>query len=377
MDADVPLAQVLIRICLFVLSFLVRSFFAASETAFLSMDRWAIEGLASTGDRRASLLSSLASDARSTISAILIGTNVSTVLASVMGASLASILGAGQTVYLGLVPVALTGFLFFFSELVPKTYAAGMPTELALAVAPVLSALVSVLRPVSAALSIVPQMFAGAVARRKEVLMSSDEPVRAAVDLAAQEGQVEREDGEVIVGVLDSSDTRVGDIMVPMDRVMTLRPDVSAGEALAQFRVHRFSRVPVISDSGEVLGVVYMKDVIREALREPARMNTPVSYLVRAPFRVSPSENLLDVLSRMKKNRVHFAVVSDLSDHGTPLGIVTMEDILSKIVGDTPRGPRTPEAGADRSRNSQSLAAEADCGMSEMDSLEAVEGNRL
>ena len=375
MNADVPLAQVLIRLGLFVLSFLVRSFFAASETAFLSMDRWAVEGLASTGERRARLLSSLASDTRSTVSAILIGTNVSTVLASVMGVSLASLLGAGQMVYLGLFPIVLTGSLFFFSELVPKTYAASMPTEIALAVAPVLAVLVTVLRPVSAVLSVVPHLFAGMVAQRREIPSLTDEPVRAAVDLAAQEGQVEREDGEVIVSVLDSSDTRVCDIMIPMDRVTTVRPDASVGEALACFKVHRFSRVPVVSpDSGEVLGIVYMKDVIREAMREPICVATPVASLMRTPFKVSPSENLLDVLARMRKNRVHFAVVSE---EAKPLGIVTMEDILSEIVGDAHGDPRTAEAGADRSRKSQSLAAEADCGMSEMDSLEAVEGDRL
>jgi hypothetical protein len=58
MDADVPLAEVLIRSAVFIVSFLARSFFAAAETAFLSMDKWAIEGLADNEDRRARMLSS-------------------------------------------------------------------------------------------------------------------------------------------------------------------------------------------------------------------------------------------------------------------------------------------------------------------------------
>ncbi|MGI6662729.1 MAG: DUF21 domain-containing protein [Bacillota bacterium] len=61
-------------------------FFAAAETAFLSMDKWAVEGLKDE-DRRAKVLSDLEKDFRNTTSALLIGTNVFTVLSSVMAAS--------------------------------------------------------------------------------------------------------------------------------------------------------------------------------------------------------------------------------------------------------------------------------------------------
>jgi len=332
MDADVPLAEVLIRSAVFVVSFLARSFFAGAETAFLSMDKWAIEGLADNEDRRARMLSALAKDTRSTVSALLIGTNVCTVLASVMGASIASLFGASDAVAMVIVPLAITALLFFFSELVPKTYSAGLPTETALAIAPVLTVLVAILRPVSYVLSAIPSIFAGMLSERKASSpQTSDEPVRAALDLAAEEGHVDREDGEVITGVLDSSDTRVRDIMVPMDKVTSLSPDTPVCDALAAFKAHRFSRVPVVvRETGHVPGVVYMKDVVREAMKVP-ECKTPVRQIMRPPFIASPSENLLDVLARMRRGRVHFAVVSE----GTrPIGIVTMEDILTEIVGD-------------------------------------------
>lgn len=268
-------------------------------------------------------------------------------------------------VYLGVVPLAVTGLLFLFSELVPKTYSAGMPTETSLAVAPSLSVLVAILRPVSIVLSVVPNLFAGMLADRKAAPpQGSDEPVRAAVDLAAEEGQVGKEDGDVIVGVLDSSDTRVKDIMVPLDRATTLNPEAPVCEALAAFRVHRFSRVPIVSSgSGEVLGVVYMKDVVREAMKTPACL-TPIRVLMRAPFTASPAENLLDVLARMRKSRVHFAVVSD---ERRAIGIVTMEDILTEIVGDTRDGERPGPA---EGRTSPAVAARPDDGMTESDLLE-------
>lgn len=365
MDVDVPLVEVLVRSLVFFGSFLARGFFAASETAFLSMDGWAIAGLSSAGDRNARLLAALSKDSRSTISALLIGTNVFTVLASVMGASIASLLGASEMVSLGVVPLAVTGLLFLFSELLPKTYAAGMPTETALVMAPAIAVLVTVLLPVSRVLSAAPHFFAGMLAERKVSPPSgSDQRVRAAVNLAAEGGQAEKEDGEVIVGILDSSDTRIRDIMVPMKDVTVLSPETKVCEALAAFRAHRFSRVPVVSsDGGQVLGIVYMKDVVREAMRTPA-CQSPVRTLMRAPFTVLPSDNLLDILARMRKNRMHFAVVSD---GNRPLGIATMEDILQEIVGDTSKDVR-PKA-AER-KGPGAVTARADGGMTEGDGLE-------
>lgn len=368
MDADVPLVEVLLRLLLFVGSFLARGFFAGSETAFLSMDGWAVAGLSATGDRNARLLSALSKDTRSTISALLIGTNVCTVLASVMGASIALLLGASEMVSLAVVPLTITGLLFLFSELVPKTYAAGMPTETALIIAPALSVLVTILRPVSQVLSAVPYLFAGILAERKvPTSPGSDESVRVAVGMAAEEGQVEKEDGEVIVGVLDSSDTRVRDIMVPMNDVTALSPETKVCDALATFRTHRFSRVPVVSpDAGEVLGIVYMKDVVREAMKTPS-CQSPIRTLMRPPFIVSPTDNLLDILARMRKNRVHFAVVSE---DKRPLGIATMEDILTEIVGDMSEDER-PKAGR---KGPAAQVARVDDGMVEGDGFDRAGG---
>ncbi len=370
MDADVPLATIVIRSLVLLGAFLARAFFAGSETAFLSADKWAIEGLASTGDRRATLLAGLAKDSRSTISALLIGTNVCTVLTSVMGASLASLLGASEAITLGVVPLAITGMLFLFTELVPKTYSAGMPTETALAVAPILSTLVRYLRPVSTILSAAPHKLAGKLSESKALPSeTSDEPVRLALDLAAEEGQVDKEDGEVITGVLDSSDIRIRDVMVPIDEVTALTPETKTCEALAAFHDHRYSRLPVITPgSGSVLGVVYMKDVVREAMKAPGCV-TPMKALMRPAFHASPTENLLDVLARMRKNRVHFTVV--LED-GRAIGIVTMEDILTEIVGDI---PEEQPGDLEERREVLALSTRSDDGMTESDGFEFATGS--
>jgi putative hemolysin len=341
MESDIPLLAVLIRLALFAASFLVVGFFACSETAFLSMDKWAVEGLRDAGDRRAAVLRGLDEDFRNTTSALLIGTNVFTVLASVMLASLADILAFGETLTTAILPLLLTALMFFLSQLVPKTYASRAPTEIALSVAPVLSFVTAVLRPVSQILSFGPYLLARLVGKNAHSAESvSDEPVRLAVDLAAEEGQVDKEAGEVIVGVLDSSDTTVADVMVPLPSAFVLDEETTLEDALAELRQHRFSRVPVVDKAGKVVGLVYLKDVLRQVLREPQSPLT-VGDIMREPLRVSPTDNILDVLGPMRKGRVHLAVVAD---GDRTVGIVTLDDILEEIVGDIPEAQlgRTP-----------------------------------
>ena len=225
--------------------------------------------------------------------------------------------------------------MFFFSQLVPKTYASRSPTEIALSVAPVLSVITTVLKPLSAVLSLGPYLLAKSVAENannEESGSVSDQPVRLAVDLAAEEGQVDKDAGDFIVGVLDSSDTKVSDVMVPLPSAFVFHEDPTVQEAVGQLRRHRFSRVPVVDKEGRVVGLVYMKDVLRQVFREP-HSRLDVKDIMREPLRVSPSDNILDVLGPMRKGRVHLAVVVE---GDRTIGIVTLDDILEEIVGDMP-----------------------------------------
>lgn len=327
---DVPLLDVAARATLLVLSFFAIGFFSGSETAYLGMDKLAILGLWASGDRKAGTLVSLVENRENTVSALLIGTNVFTVLASVMSASIAALYGITGTGGLAAVSLATTAVVFLFSELVPKNYAAENPTETALIVAVPLATVARWLTPASVVLSYLPSLLAKTLAPKNEgVAAESDSAVRLALDLVGDEGGVNKEDSEVIVGVLDSSDTRVSDVMTPLSKAFVLSPDTSLAEVLDGFGQHRFSRIPVVaSGSAEVLGIVYVKDVMR-ALRSE-KSSAKVTAIMRPPFFASHTETVLDLLSKMRKARVHFAVVMD-GDH--PVGLATMDDLLEEILG--------------------------------------------
>jgi putative hemolysin len=320
---EVPLLDVVVRAIVFVLSLFAIGFFSGSETAYLGMDKWAVLGLEASGDKKAATLHTLMEDRENTLSTLLIGTNVFTALSSVMAASTAALYGVTNAAGLAAVSLGTTAIVFMFSELVPKT---------SLIVAIPLAALVRWLTPVSAVLSRLPSMLATSLSPKEEAVTDeSDSAVRLALGLAGNEGGVNKEDSEVIVGVLDSSDTRVAEVMTPLSAAFMLLSDTTLAEVLDSFVEHRFSRIPVVSNDGaRILGVVYAKDVMR-ALRS-GRADATAASVMRPPFFTKGSDTVLDLLSRMKKARVHFSVVMDGE---RPIGLATMDDLLEEIVGVT------------------------------------------
>ncbi len=335
MSSDVPLPMphgILTRLVIFLASVGLVGFFALCETAFLAMDRLAVDKLSGEGHRQARKLRGLAEDSSTTVSAILVGTNVFTVIASASAASLAFGLGFGSLVSGGLVPAFTTAVLFVLSELVPKTYAAQRPTEMALWVAGALTASVRILRPVSVVLAVIPTCFTGLLKKRAgRISVQTDEAVRVAAGVAGQNGYVNPDETHVILGVLDSSDKVVSQVMVPLAKAAVHSPEATLGEAARAFTDRPFSRVPVVEPkTGSVLGIVYIKDVMNRLLAPGGSEQESVMTVARKPYYARSDQNLLDLLAFMRKVNVHMVVVLE---EGSAAGIVTMEDLLEEILG--------------------------------------------
>ena len=95
-----------------------------------------------------------------------------------------------------------------------------------------------------------------------------------------------------------------------------------------------FSRIPVIGDDvDDVVGVLYLKDVVRRLNADPeARRACRSRELMRPMPFVPESKPVDDLLREMQRDQTHFAVVVD--EYGGTAGLVTIEDILEEIVGE-------------------------------------------
>jgi len=102
-------------------------------------------------------------------------------------------------------------------------------------------------------------------------------------------------------------------------------------ELEAKFAEAGHSRLPVYGESlDEVIGMVHIKDVF-VAARDPS-IDRSLNTLMRTPLFVPESMGVLDLLARMRAERMHLAIVVD--EFGGTEGLVTIEDVVEEIVGD-------------------------------------------
>jgi CBS domain containing-hemolysin-like protein len=152
---------------------------------------------------------------------------------------------------------------------------------------------------------------------------AEDEPIKRG-DLTPTERQMLR-------NLLHFGDRTVGEVAVTRGDIVSVPSTVSFDELIAAFAEAEHSRLPVTGeDLDEVIGMIHIKDVFK-AQKDPSRPRT-IEGLLRTPLFVPESMGVLDLLARMRTERVHLAIVVD--EFGGTEGLVTIEDVVEEIVGE-------------------------------------------
>ena len=152
---------------------------------------------------------------------------------------------------------------------------------------------------------------------------AEDEPIKRG-DLSTVERQMLR-------NLLHFGDRTVGEIAVTRGDIVAVASTVSFDGLIAAFADAEHSRLPVTGeDLDEVIGMIHIKDVFKAQV-DPSRPRT-IQGLLRTPLFVPESMGVLDLLARMRTERVHLAIVVD--EFGGTEGLVTIEDVVEEIVGE-------------------------------------------
>ncbi len=163
---------------------------------------------------------------------------------------------------------------------------------------------------------------------------ASEIELREVVDLAQQRGVVAAGERKMIQSVFELGDTPAREVMVPRTEMVWIESDKSAAQAMSLAIRSGHSRMPAIGeDVDDIVGVVYLKDIVRRTIYSaiPAREIT-VAEVMRPAVFIPDSKPLDDLLSEMQHDRVHMALLVD--EYGATAGLVTIEDILEEIVGE-------------------------------------------
>jgi CBS domain containing-hemolysin-like protein len=161
---------------------------------------------------------------------------------------------------------------------------------------------------------------------------SSEAELRDLVERAQERGVVEQSERDMINSVFELGDTIVREVMVPRTDVVVIERGKTVKQALNLLLRSGFSRIPVIGDNAdEVLGVVYLKDLVRKERTEGGE-RIKVEEVMRPAVFVPESKPVDELLKEMQAKLGHIAIVVD--EYGGTGGLVTIEDIVEEIVGE-------------------------------------------
>lgn len=149
------------------------------------------------------------------------------------------------------------------------------------------------------------------------------------VSQARTEGLLDASEHARITGALALNNSTALDVMRPWASVTTVTADVSPASLEVLATRTGWSRFPVVERATRrVLGFVHVKDILGIV---GAQRREPIPpELIRPLPVVAGDRTLAELLLAMRKERRHMMLVSDAR---TPLGVVTLDDVLMAVVG--------------------------------------------
>lgn len=332
------LTEILIVVALTVINGLL----AMSELAVVSSRPARLKVLSDQGNKGATTALRLAENPGRFLSTVQIGITLVGVLS---GAFSGATLGARLSEWLatqgltpamadgfgvGIVVVGITYLSLILGELVPKQVALRDPERVAARVAPAMLLIAKIGAPLVFLLDLSGRAVLSLLGQKGESEERvTEEEVRTIIAEAETAGVLERDEREMISGVMRLADRSARALMTPRREVEVIDLADSADEIRAQLRATRRSRLPVQEgEADSIIGVVVVKDLI-DFLSDGGTHD--LRGLVNEAPVVMDTAGALQVLREIRSSRVHMALVFD--EYGHFEGIITPGDVLEAIIG--------------------------------------------
>jgi putative hemolysin len=324
---------------------LTNAYFVATEFALVAVRRTQIELWVEEGRRGANSASAAIADLDGAIAATQLGITLASIglgfvgepaIARLLQPVLASFGMGAVAIHTVAVVVAFSIITFLHvvvGELAPKAIALDRPGAVALVCARPLLVFGRIFRPVIALMNgagngLVRMLGVRPAGHGHSV--HSPEELSLLVSEAREAGKIRPYAGRILGNVFRLTRTRVRDVMVPSEEVLSVEAKLSPDELLDLLRETGFTRLPVYRGNRDnVVGILHTKDLFHLYAATGAVI---LADAVRPVTEIRPDLPIVDALRQFRRGRKHLAIVRD---HGGPmLGVCTLEDVLEEIVGE-------------------------------------------
>ena len=300
----------------------VSFFFAGIEAGLLSIDPVRLRHQVKQGLPAAVRLDRLTRQPERLLVTVLLVTNFTNIFSLLL---LTRVLVAqfGIAGYVWSLLIALPIYLFVLSVL-PKSLFRRFPFRALAKLGGVLEAVSILLWPVLEIGERVRNLLLPRRAEAGRLFIAREELKQIAVQ-SEREGALTSTERAMIHNVVDFRNVRAADVMVPLEKAVTVTTDTAIEEALRLSAAHSVERLPVLSEEGEAIGLVNTLDILLDETRRES-----LSRYMRRIVTARDAEPAYRIIQRLRAARLGLAAVID--SQRKLIGIVTTEDATRRLV---------------------------------------------
>jgi CBS domain containing-hemolysin-like protein len=323
------------------------AFFVGAEFALVSVRRSQIEPRVEAGSRRARATMWAIRRVSLMMAGAQLGITLCTVgLGAVAEPAVARLLEPGlfavglpevvsHVAAFAIALLIVVGLHVVIGEMVPKNLALAAPDEAALALAPVLGALVRWVRPVVFGLNAVASgllLLVGVRPRDEVADAVTHEEVGHLLAESRREGLLDSDEHRLTAEALSFAERTAVDVAIPLDAVVAIAAGATASDVEALAARNGHSRYPRRDENGRLTGYIHLKDILDDAVERPSEP-VPAAHIRTLPA-IPATTPLVDVLAALRHGASHLARVDD--DQGSTIGVLTLDDVLLCLVPTRP-----------------------------------------
>ena len=340
------IVPILFQLLLVIFLIAMNGFFVAAEFACVKIRPSRLETLIQEGSRQAKYAKKLTDHLDASLSVTQLGITLASLGLGWVGEPAVATLilpithaiglddVIGHTISLALAFSIITGLHIVLGELTPKTMAIQNVEKIMLSVALPMLVFHRVMYPFVWLLNHV----ANWVAHRMGFHTASEgddahteEEIRLLMEESHRQGLIDDTEVDFVDNVFDFTDLNVREIMTPRTDMVCLYLEDTMDENLHTILEEQLTRYPIChEDKDHIVGFLHVKDLMR-VMAEGRKPN--LRRLARKALIVPESMDVSVLLKTMQKQRSQMAIVVD--EYGGTAGMVTLEDIVEEIVGDS------------------------------------------
>jgi len=297
-------------------------FFALAETALFSLGKWQAARLAENNPRSGKIVAGLLEHPQDLLATLALGNTFAN--AAMLAVALSMTFTAQWA--LALTMVVLLALVLIGCEVFPKTLAVRRPERWALRVAwPLL-----LFKKITAPLHRAARWLNVVILRKTATQMDAppaltDAEYHELLEMAYQQGTLAESEKEIILQIISLDRRTARDVLQPRAAMACVSDDATVEEMIAAAKKFKHRRLPIYDETPDtIVGILNT----RALLLDP---KIDLADAIDFPSFVPETMNLLQLFQSLQKQKRGMAVV--LNEFGGAAGLVTMEDILGRLVG--------------------------------------------